>query len=74
MPPFLGGSSATNPLKILDLMPPYLKTLFEQKKQQKFDHFDHFCLDDPFKLPLHVQAICANKLLDDCCRRYKHVA
>ena len=30
-PPFLGGSSAASPLKIWDVMPPYLKTLFEQK-------------------------------------------
>ena len=33
-PPFFfggGGSSADSPLKIWDVMPPYLKTLFEQK-------------------------------------------
>ena len=30
-PPFGGGSSAASPLKIWDVMPPYLKTLFEQK-------------------------------------------
>ena len=28
-----GGSSAANPLKIWDVMPPYLKTLFEQKTE-----------------------------------------
>ena len=34
VPPFpsiLGGSSAASPLEIWDVMPPYLKTLFEQK-------------------------------------------
>ena len=31
-PPFWGGSSAASPLEIWDVMPPYLKTLFEQKK------------------------------------------
>ena len=31
--PFLGGSSAASLLKIWDLMPPYLKTLFEQKTE-----------------------------------------
>ena len=35
-----GGSSAASSLKIWDVMPPYLKTLFEQK--QKFDNFGHF--------------------------------
>ena len=30
-PNFGGGSSAASPLKIWDVMPPYLKTLFEQK-------------------------------------------
>ena len=33
LPPILGGSSAASPLKIWDLMPPYLKTLFEQKTE-----------------------------------------
>ena len=28
-----GGSSADNPLKIWDVMTPYLKTLFEQKTE-----------------------------------------
>ena len=32
-PPFWGGSSAASPLKIWDVMPPYLKTLFEQKTE-----------------------------------------
>ena len=32
-PPFFGGSSAASPLKIWDVMPPYLKTLFEQKTE-----------------------------------------
>ena len=32
-PPFLGGSSAASPLEIWDVMPPYLKTLFEQKTE-----------------------------------------
>ena len=32
-PPFWGGSSAASPLKIWDAMPPYLKTLFEQKTE-----------------------------------------
>ena len=30
-PPFWGGSSAASPLEIWDVMPQYLKTLFEQK-------------------------------------------
>ena len=33
LPPILGGSSAASPLKIWDVMPPYLKTLFEQKTE-----------------------------------------
>ena len=32
-PPFWGGSSAANPIEIWDVMPPYLKTLFEQKNR-----------------------------------------
>ena len=48
VPNFGRGSSAASPLKIWDVMTPYLKTLFEQK--QKFDNFDHFCLDDPLKV------------------------
>ena len=32
-PPFLGGSSVTSPLNIWDVMPYYLKTLFEQKTE-----------------------------------------
>ena len=32
-PPILGCSSAASPLKIWDVMPPYLKTLFEQKTE-----------------------------------------
>ena len=28
------GSSADSPLKIWDVMPPYLKTLFEQKTEK----------------------------------------
>ena len=32
-PPFWGGSSAANSLKIWDVMPPCLKTLFEQKTE-----------------------------------------
>ena len=32
-PPFWGGSSAGSPLKIWDVMPPYLKRLFEQKTE-----------------------------------------
>ena len=34
-PPFWGGggSSDTSPLKIWDVMPPYLKTLFESKTE-----------------------------------------
>ena len=32
-PQFLGGSSADIPLRIWDVMPPYLKTLFEQKTE-----------------------------------------
>ena len=32
-PPFWGGSSAASPLNIWDVMPPYLKTLFEQKTE-----------------------------------------
>ena len=31
--PILGGSSAASPLKIWDVMPYYLKTLFEQKTE-----------------------------------------
>ena len=30
---FWGGPSAASPLKIWDVMPPYLKTLFEQKTE-----------------------------------------
>ena len=37
LPPILGGSSAVSPLKIWDVMPTYLKTLFEQK--HKIDNF-----------------------------------
>ena len=33
LPPFLWGSSATSLLKIWDVMPHYLKTLFEQKTE-----------------------------------------
>ena len=33
LPPFWGGSSAASPLKIWDVMPPCLKTLFEQKTE-----------------------------------------
>ena len=35
LPPFWvgGGSSATSSLKIWDVMPPYLKILFEQKTE-----------------------------------------
>ena len=46
--PFWGGSSATSPLKIWDAshaMPPYLKTLFEQKTE--IYNFDHLRPDDP---------------------------
>ena len=32
-PPFWGGSSAASPLKMWDVMPPHLKTLFEQKTE-----------------------------------------
>ena len=32
-PHFGGGSSAASPLKIWDVMPPYQKTLFEQKTE-----------------------------------------
>ena len=32
-PPFWEGSSAASPLEIWDAMPPYLKTLFEQKTE-----------------------------------------
>ena len=32
-PPFWRGSSAASPLEIWDVMPPYLKTLFEQKTE-----------------------------------------
>ena len=32
-PPFWGGSSATSPLEIWDVMPPYLKALYEQKTE-----------------------------------------
>ena len=35
LPPILEGSSAASPLKIWDVMPPYLKTLFEQKTEKK---------------------------------------
>ena len=33
LPPYLGGCSATSPLKIWDVVPHYLKTLFEQKTE-----------------------------------------
>ena len=36
-----------NSLKIWDVMPPYLKTLFEQK--QEIDKFEHFRLNDPLR-------------------------
>ena len=42
-----GGLVPLAPLKIWDVMPHYLKTLFEQK--QKFYNFDHFCLNDPLR-------------------------
>ena len=32
-PPFWVGSSAASPLEIWDVMPSYLKTLFEQKTE-----------------------------------------
>ena len=32
-PPFWGGPSAASPLEIWDVMPPYLKTLFEPKTE-----------------------------------------
>ena len=32
-PPFWGGSSAASPLEIWYVMPPYLKTIFEQKTE-----------------------------------------
>ena len=32
-PHFGGGSSAASPLEIWDVMPPYLKKLFEQKAE-----------------------------------------
>ena len=32
-PQFWGGSSADSPLKIWDVMTPYLKTLFKQKTE-----------------------------------------
>ena len=32
-PPFWRGSSAASPLEIWDVMPPYLKTLLEQKTE-----------------------------------------
>ena len=47
-PQFWEGSSADSPLKIWDVMTPYLKTLVEQK--QKIDNFDLFCLNDPLKV------------------------
>ena len=31
---FFGGSSADSPLKIWDVITPYLKTLFEQKNRK----------------------------------------
>ena len=58
-PPFWGVLVPLAPLKIWDVMPPYLKTLFEQK--QKFDNFDHFRPDDPLKLnvfSLYVLSTC----------------
>ena len=33
LPPIFGGSSATSPLKTWDVIPHYLKTLFEQKTE-----------------------------------------
>ena len=32
-PPFWGGSRAASPLEIWDVMPPYLKTFYEQKTE-----------------------------------------
>ena len=34
LPPILWGSSGASPLKFLDVMPPYLKTLFEPKTKK----------------------------------------
>ena len=45
MPLILGGSSATSPLKIWDVMPE--DTLRAKKKKQKIDNVDHICFDDP---------------------------
>ena len=52
-PLFGGDSSAASPLKIWDVMPPYLKTLLKSKKQ-KFDNFDHFAQSDPLKAANNV--------------------
>ena len=48
-PQFWGGFSADSPLKIWDVMTPYLKHFLSKK--QKIDNFDHFCQKDPLKLP-----------------------
>ena len=40
-----GGYSSASPQKISDVMPPYLKTLFEQKTE--IFNLDHFSLNDP---------------------------
>ena len=40
-----GGSSPAIPLKMWDVMPPYLKTIFEQKTKQKMIFFDYFRLN-----------------------------
>ena len=45
-----GCSSSAIPLKIWDVMPPYLKTLLSKK--QKIDNFEHFRLNDPLSVDL----------------------
>ena len=47
-----GCSSAAIPLKICDVMPPYLKTLLKQK--QEIDNFKHFRLNDPLRLSVDL--------------------
>ena len=48
--PFWEGSSAASPLKIWDVMPPYLKTLFEQKNRNLII-LTIFAQSDPIKSP-----------------------
>ena len=42
--PFLGGSSAASPLKMWDVVGPYMRTLFKHKKLKILNNFDEKAL------------------------------